>query len=330
MPVVPFAHAEKVADRFIDLLKRHTITPASGSSLEAELLSLVELLDVTRTPSLADGSRKEALLAAAAGVHDMAAKILAVETVERFDQFVPHLGLISGKKLQVASLGQMMPGQYNDDTGRKMAELYIAALAAHFGTDLALDHPTNSKGDNPDVMFTYDPGLANHPPLRWALAIKTISSTNGQTIFERVADGSRQINSPQCRADVGMVVINARNALDHARLYGTIMPDLQSAQAALVSQIQALIDAAAQDRDLSEWDDIFRGRTVRPLLWLGQSVVRISDGLGNEIPTALKVMVADEAQGKMDYVGAGIAGLLNHFMQIVLSGEPGSPGRFPR
>ncbi|TBA94354.1 hypothetical protein ELH55_34260 (plasmid) [Rhizobium ruizarguesonis] len=329
MPIVPFAHAEKVADRFLDLLRRHSINPANGSMLEGELLSLVELLDVTKTPSLATGARKAALLAAAAGVHDMAAKILAVEGIDEFDQFVAHLGLIAGKKLDVASLGQLAPGQYNDDTGRKMVELYIAALVSHFASEISLDHPTNSKGDNPDVMFTYEPGIENHPPLRWALAIKTIRSKQGQTIFERIAEGSRQIDSPQCKANVGMVVINTRDALDHAKLYGTLMPDLQAAQTALLNEIQGLINAAAKDRDVSDWELIFAGRTVRPVLWLGQTVVRIADGLGNEVPTALKAMVADHVNGKVHFVGAGIAGLMNHFMQIVLSGVPGRAGQFP-
>ncbi|MEN6542177.1 hypothetical protein [Parvibaculum sp.] len=36
-----------------------------------------------------------------------------------------------------------------------MTELYVACLAMTFGSNIALDHPVNSKGDNPDVMLDF-------------------------------------------------------------------------------------------------------------------------------------------------------------------------------
>ena len=52
----------------------------------------------------------------------------------------------------------------------------------------------------------------------WALAIKTISSRSGQTIFERIADGAEQIDRKACIADIGIVIINAKSAIDHEAL----------------------------------------------------------------------------------------------------------------
>ncbi|MEK7428820.1 MAG: hypothetical protein V4514_14340 [Pseudomonadota bacterium] len=42
-----------------------------------------------------------------------------------------------------------------DDAANKVTELYVACLAMTFGSNIALDHPVNSKGDNPDVMLDF-------------------------------------------------------------------------------------------------------------------------------------------------------------------------------
>jgi hypothetical protein len=162
----------------------------------------------------------------------------------------------------------------HDDTARKLAELYIGSLAVHVGIDVALDSPTNAKGDNPDVMFTLQECDQTKPPQRWALAIKTISSTQGQTIFERIKEAAEQIDAPKCLAERGMVVINAKSALDHDALWNPAFADLGSAMKALSDQLDWLIDSAEKDRPQIEWDDLFTRKVVRPVLFLGQSLVR--------------------------------------------------------
>jgi hypothetical protein len=82
---------------------------------------------------------------AAAGIHDLAAKILTVESIPEFHKFVPHLRLIAGSKVRVASLGQNAQSAHDDDTAREIAELYVGCLAAHVGTDIELDPSQNGR-----------------------------------------------------------------------------------------------------------------------------------------------------------------------------------------
>ena len=217
----------------IDLLNRLGIQPPSTTSFEDELLSLTQLIEVAKNPTLVSGTNQIITLRAAAGVHGFAAKILSVETLPEFETFVPHLRLIAESKVLTSSFSQNVKSGYNDDTARKMAELYLGCLAAHLGTDVFLDHPTNSKGDNPDVIFTVEEDSDDSSPETWALAIKTISSKSGQTIFERIKEGASQIDDPKCTADYGIVVINTKNALDHDILWENTFPDLKCAIAAL-------------------------------------------------------------------------------------------------
>lgn len=331
MTLVQFQTADSIGDRFLSLLHEKAIQPAIGSSLEDELLSLTQLIEVMKNPSLVSGVGQQVdILRSAAGLHDLAAKVLAVASLPDFATFVPHLRLISETKIRSASLGQNATSGPQDDTARKIAELYIGCLAAHVGTDVVLDSPTNAKGDNPDVMFTLQEDNTGKPPQRWALAIKTISSQQGQTIFERIKEGAAQIDDPKCAAERGMVVINAKSALDHDALWGATFADLESAQKALGDQLDQLIDAADKDRPQPEWDELFTRKVVRPVLFLGQSLVRLPTPAGQLVPTALKMLKAYGAKGPLDHYGHRLAHDMNHWMQVVLLGIPGGAGYPPR
>ena len=267
MTFVPFHEADDIGDRFLALLSELDIQPPSGSALEGELLSLTQLMEVMKRPSLAQGPKAVAVLRAAAGLHDLAAKVLSVEKLTDFETFVPHLRLIAEKKVRVASITQNVDSGPYDDTARKMAELYMGCLAAHVGTEVNLDSPTKAKGDNPDVIFKIEPCQLTNLPQHWALAIKTISSQNGQTIFERIEEGAKQIDDQRCRAERGMVVINAKNALDHDKLWNSNYPNLRRAIEALSKQLSCLASSAAVDRPQTEWDKPVhaKGRTPCPV-----------------------------------------------------------------
>jgi hypothetical protein len=258
--------------------------------------------------------------------------VLSVESLAEFTSFLPHLRLIAQTKIAPASLSQNMPSPYNDDTARKMAELYMGCLAAHVGTQVDLDSPTAAKGDNPDVIFTATPTVCNaaKQPERWALAIKTIGTSQGQTIFERIKEGAEQIDDPKCLAPKGMVVINAKNALGHDALWNGTFSNLQAAMDALGNQLDLLADNADTNRPQSEWDAIFLGKVKRPVLFLGQSLVRLPTPAGARTPTALKMLKAYGANGALDPTAHGLAHCLNHFMQTILLGIPGAAGRQPR
>ncbi|WP_435513180.1 hypothetical protein [Variovorax sp. LT1R16] len=327
-----FEAADSIGDRFLSMLQSLGVQPPVGGNLEDELLSLTQLVEVMKNPSIAAGSDQVDILRSAAALHDLAAKILTVEPLPDFSTFVPHLSLIAATRVRAASLAQNAASGPDDDTARKFAELYIGSLAVHVATDVVLDSPTNAKGDNPDVMFTLQDGDTAHAPQRWALAIKTISSRQGQTIFERIKEGAEQIDDPKCTADRGMVIINAKSALNHDALWAAAFPDLPSAIDALDGQLQELIDRSAKDRPQPEWDDLFLGKVVRPVLFLGQSLVRLPTVAGARTPTPLKMLKAYGASGTVDPVGVGLAALMNEFMQTILLGIPGDlvQGRFPR
>jgi hypothetical protein len=173
--------------------------------------------------------------------------------------------------------------------------------------DVELDHPNNAKGDNPDVIFTVEETCVVQGPKRWALAIKTISSQNGQTIFERITEGAEQIDDHKCQADFGIVVINAKSALDHNALWNpsTPFPDLEAAINALRTQLQRLADSAAENRSQLEWDDLFKRRVVRPVIFMGQSLVSLPTTMHTRTPTPLKMLLAYGAQGVLIQLRAG-------------------------
>jgi hypothetical protein len=319
MTFVPFHHADSIGDRFLALLDKCGIDPPNGSSFEDELLSLTQLMEVAKNPNLVQGKDQLTMLRAAAGVHDFAAKVLSVEPLPEFPAFIPHLRLIAQTKFAAASLSQ----------NAQMAELYLGCLAAHVGTQVDLDSPTNAKGDNPDVIFTVQTDDPQSVPEKWALAIKTISSKHGQTIFDRIAEGAGQIDDPKCPAERGLVVINTKNALDHDALWGTVFPTADDAMVALRAQLTVLADSAARDRDAADWDALFQGKVARPVLFLGQSLVRVVTPSARETPTALKMLFLYDAAGVIDPVAHGLAAVMNDFMQTILHGVPGNQGQRP-
>ena len=65
-------------------------------------------------------------------------------------QLHPHL-----RQLASGSVLQNRFSPVTDAVANKMAELYVGALAMHFGESVALDEPDHSRGDNPDVMLTF-------------------------------------------------------------------------------------------------------------------------------------------------------------------------------
>jgi len=163
------------------------------------------------------------------------------------------------------------------------------------------------------------------------LAIKIISASHGQTIFDRIEDGAQQIDAPQCPADAGLIVINTKNPLRRQELWDADFPDQASAQAALKAQLMELIRRAERDRPQAEWEGLFTGRAVRPILFMGQSVVRLPTSVGGpQTPTPLKMLLAHDARGVMEPQAKAIAYLLNEQMQRILRGIPGGPGQPPQ
>ncbi|WP_061960235.1 hypothetical protein [Cupriavidus pauculus] len=329
MSIIAFSDADKIADDFLSLLHKHAISPPESTKIEDELLSVTRLLDVWKEPTLRTGIDQSQVLRAASGVVDLAAKVLACEPLADFIEFIPHLRLIAETKIRTASIGQNQKGEFGDDTGRKMAELYIACLAVHCGSSIKLDHPVNSKGDNPDLILTVDEAGRNSE--KWAFAIKTVSSTRGQTIFERIEEGAKQINSPRCSADHGVVIINAKDALDHEKLWHPVTPFNSEGDAmnALKSQLASLAENANENRPQEDWDAIFTRRVVRPVLFMGQTIVSLPIQSGGRVATPLRMLFMYGANGSVDQRAHALAYSMNHYMQTIMDGVPSDGGSSP-
>lgn len=324
MSFISFEDANDIVDRFISLLSKLGISPAIGSKIEGEFLSPLQLLESTRNlGALVD---KPELLADAGGMYDLAAKLLAIETQPEFSSFVPHLELFEAGA-EFSTVVQAKSSDIRDDVSRKLAELYLGSLAVHFAFNVQLDHPVNSKGNNPDVMFEVRPD--GFPPSTWAMAIKTLSSRAGQTIFENIKKAANQIDAEACHADRGMVVINLKSSLLHDQLWNGMHTSLDDAKVALLNQINTLMEAAETDRPLSDWEPLFAKRTAPMVLYFAQAVVKLHLADGQEVPTILKMMKLANPLGRQDHIAQSIAHQLNEFMQNVLRGIPGGPGQAP-
>ena len=84
-----------------------------------------------------------------------------------------------------------------------------------------------------------------HDAFRLAQIKTLVSSRSGQTIFERIREGAAQID--RSGAAFGMVVINAKNVIDHDAFWGPPPPfaRLDAAVEALRAQLRALIESRA-------------------------------------------------------------------------------------
>jgi hypothetical protein len=156
--------------------------------------------------------------------------------------------------------------------------------------------------------------------------VKTlVSERNGQTIFERIQEAARQIDASA--AAYGMVVINAKNVINHDEFWEPPLPfvSLDAAREAIRAALRGLIDLAAEGRPQAEWDALFAGKTVPPVMFIGQSVTYLPLGGGFEAPTPLKAMVMDACNRIPDPAGTELAWCLNHWMQAILNGLPGPP-----
>ena len=325
MSSTSFEDADNIVDRFINLLDKNNITPAIGSKIEDEFLSPLQLLESSRNfGNLIDNPE---LLADAGGMYDLAAKLLAVENQPEFQSFIPHLKLFEAGA-EFATAVQQKRGDIRDDVNRKLAELYLGSLAIHFSFNVKLDHPVHSKGDNPDVMFEIR--QEDLPSSIWALAIKTVSSRQGQTIFENIQRAAEQIDADACTADRGMVVINLKNSLQHDQLWKTTYNSLEDAKAALLGQIDDIIAAVDTDRSRSDWGPLFENRTSPCVFYYAQAVVRLRNIAGKKVPTILKIAKLENPVSHQDSIAEHIALHLNDGMQKILKGIPGVDGQFPK
>lgn len=184
------------------LLLCHDIVVEQGSALEGSILRAVDIgyrWSGASAALVAHDIRDD--YRNLTGVNSLAAQLLAVSDHKDFPQLVPHLRMLnSGEALQNLKAPQ------RDQVSNKLFELFAATLAMQCGTNVLLDDPGQSRGDNPDVLFS----VAGR---RWGIACKALHSLNSEGFIGHLQKGIAQIEASE--ADVGVVFFSLKNVLNH-------------------------------------------------------------------------------------------------------------------
>ncbi|WP_437732102.1 hypothetical protein [Sorangium sp. So ce1335] len=193
--------AEKASDQFELLLRNLGVELTNGGALERLHLVMKRLVDLhagrgTQRPG--EDLRKDFRdLVGITQIIDLALKLPAAS----LPKFKKHFEL-----LNVGTPLQNTPAPRNDPSGDKVLELLVGLAAVRMGATVELDDPENAQGDNPDVLARF----ANEV---WGFACKVPSGDAPATLFERIADGVKQIE--RSVATHGLVVLNFKNRFDH-------------------------------------------------------------------------------------------------------------------
>lgn len=254
-----FERATEVVNQFIGLLADHGVDLSSGSTVENEALAMIQVLEMWKDPARRPTDPRQ-LVRAAMGFVDLAGKVVGVKDHHDFGQLVPHLQMLCK-----TTVLQNAASSVTDDAANKVIELYVACLAMTFASNVALDHPVNSKGNNPDVMFSFR-------GQRWAIALKTLHSRNPRTIYENIKKAAAQIEASP--AHHGLVVLNVKNLLDYDALWpspSVAYPE-QDALGLFRAQVTSIIEGL-EDIPKEDWLAALApsGKAVLPIVFIGQA-----------------------------------------------------------
>lgn len=203
----PFDTSEKEIFEFEQLLKDNGLTIQKGSDLERISLAVLETNAKHKKEIVHDDSTDiRQVFSDVAGIVDFVKQILKHKEHPDFNQVIPHLHLLNTSSTATLT----SKSKITDDGNNKLMELYIALLCMSFATNIRLDDPKISKGDNPDVMF-------NFQNQTWAIACKALHSAKEKTLYDTIEKGTEQIN--RSSADKGIVVVNFKNIIDRNQIW---------------------------------------------------------------------------------------------------------------
>ncbi len=293
---------DKLVDEFDLVLRQHGILITPGSELEAACLSITDLSASHQNPLLRDRCRDtRQLYINALGIWTFLAKIVRLHNKPGFAQFLPHLHLLN-KGIVV----QNKPLQACEDATNKIFELLFALVLLDIGNDVVLDHPFKSKGDNPDILVTLK-------GRRWGFACKTVYGKSGKTFFDNLKRGVEQIDNSKS-AEVGCVVINFRNLIQHEQIwpveyrpYGTLQfkkPDRDRIGIGLDlnKQVTSKQDSLADEIGVQEVLAIFsKGKAIPGFLAYCQSAAGLTNSAGIVIPSSILMLILAEFRDSQRY-----------------------------
>lgn len=254
-----FERAAEIVDQFISILAERGIDLKSGSRAESEALAAADVLEMWKNPCRRPVDLRP-VARAAMGFVDLAGKVVGVKDHPNFDQLLPHL-----KMLSETTVLQNYASTVTDAAANKVIELYVACLTMTFSTNIALDHPINSKGDNPDVMCDFR-------CQRWGLALKSLHSSNPRTIYDNIKKATDQIEASS--ATRGLVILNVKNLLDYDTLWPSPSISYSEKLATKILQEQVLkIVSGLREIPMEDWKVAFgpQRKAVLPIVFLGQA-----------------------------------------------------------
>lgn len=208
--IIRFEQVSREVELFEQILKRFRIEIIPGSSLEAMCINLLDLERRQERPGML-GEMEDIRLAyrPALGLHDILCRIVRLGDHPNFHVLLDHLRL-----LNTGTLAQNVAAP-TDPVAAKIFELLIGLICLEVGTDVRLDGPVTSYGDNPDV-------IVNISGRTWGFACKVLGGISPITMFERLEEGLEQIkHSP---AEIGCVVFNLKNQIDHDKTWPILNP----------------------------------------------------------------------------------------------------------
>lgn len=209
-PRYVFREAAELLLKMEALLKSHDIVIGPGSGLENIGLNVLELLFPKGTVLPSNWDPRQPFLELI-GVAEFARVLLAASSHPEFEKLLGHLRLIDS-----AYALQNVYSPSTDQATNKLFELFVAASILPCGTDLSLDPPGNSVGDNPDILIT----IAGE---RCGIACKTIHADKPKTLWDNIAKGLEQIDASP--AVHGVVLVNTKNVISQAPYWWVTNPN---------------------------------------------------------------------------------------------------------
>lgn len=332
MTYVPVELAAAKAGRLLDIFHELGIDSVPLEGVEAGVLSLWEVLENLASPGDLHDTTIADKYVAGAGVHDLAAKIVAVwDTIPAAKpKLAPHIKLLAetcytGQNVANARWDRRDGIPREQGSADKVIELYWACLCILAGMSVELDDPfTSSGGQNPDVIAAAADGT------RWAFALKTLSevaqpATAAKNLVQNIKKACQQIERAEC--DKGMVVVNFKNVLDHPRLRSEgAFPYWQAAHWAINAQIYSVLQPFYANEAV-ELEPLFaqRGKVAPVVALVAHTTALVHTPGRNQMFTELKTMIAasvptadDPKTGTFGREASVLATDLNHLVQLVI------------
>ncbi|GMM61492.1 hypothetical protein [Novosphingobium pituita] len=282
---VQIADVSDLVDRFETLLDSHGVSIPKHGSTGADMLPLWRILGALKEGFSGTPDEMRRDYTAGLAVHDLAAKVLAVKDHQDFKTLIPHLEMLSKGAVH---LTQEPPA--NSDVYNKLVEVYWATLLMASGTNVDLDHPKSSKGDNPDVI-----ALERSQPAR-AYAFKTVRSAHTQNLYEHIIKGVDQIE--KCPAPEGIVAFNLTPRLLDAGLWpeGGYFEDWRQPATHAQQKMKQMISDVVNENGQQSIDGIFKGKKAATSILCVAFIPTVAKnpGTGNPVVMPLKIAVLVE------------------------------------